>query len=157
MSGELEAGAEADELRASVLEALRGGMRSELVLELRLYERRSGIIGMLGDRLVDEAVVVRTTHRDPFEDALVLEERVDGVERAPAELADESELLDELFRVRLPGIMALPEKRGELYVAARYRLSPFELTAGLRIVALFFDVGVRTSGWSVVSWLGGDP
>ena len=157
VSGAIPRGQDADALGQAVLEALRGGMRSEMVVQLRLYERERGIAGLLGDRLLREAVIVRTAHRDPFDGLLVMDERVDGLDRPPRALADEGALLEALFRIQEVGILRLPERpRGDLYLAARYRLSPIQLSGSLRIVSLFFDVGIRTSEWSRVAGIGED-
>ena len=73
----------------------------------------------------------------------------DGTPVPPVSFSGEQALLDRFLSFDAEGLLRMPRpERSELYVAARYRLSPIQLTGSLRIVSLFFDVGARTSDWS---------
>ncbi len=143
-------GPESEAQRQDVLRSLERGLRSEIAIELRLYERTRGLAAILGDRLVWETVLTRVLRRDPIALHYVLEETADRVERPPRIADTVDELLDPFFAVEEARLQPDGVDPARLYVGARYRLSPVQIAGSLRIVALFFDVGSRRSAWTTM-------
>lgn len=131
------------------MDALARGLRAEIVFQIRVYAPSRGIAAFLGDRLVSESTIARAARWDPFAELYVLQEELDGEKRELTRRADEGELLDAFFLVERSIRIPSPAWPGEVaYVTGRYRLTPIQLEGILRIVALFTDLGSRTSDWS---------
>jgi hypothetical protein len=142
-------GAESSAQRQATLEALARGLRAEIVFQIRVYAPSRGLTAFLGDRLVSESTISRAARWDPFAELYVIQEDLDGDQRELTRQADGQELLDAFFLLELDVPVPPPSRPGEAaYVTGRYRLTPIRLDGILGIVALFTDLGSRTSEWS---------
>jgi hypothetical protein len=127
-----------------VLAALRDGLTSEVVFELRLYRRQEGFFAWLGDRPLATARVSRVGSFDPYTSRYVVYQ--DG--RMAASFVDQADFVRYFLSLSDYGLGAgRSGDSGRLYVLARVRLSPVRLIGPLNIVTLFSSDNLVTTDW----------
>ncbi len=128
-----------------VLDTLEDGLRAEVVFQLRLYQKKRGLAGFLGDRLLAERRVVQVASYDLFTGQYVLE-RDDGPKRR---YAASGSFLEDFFSLRGLAMQGL-SGRGSGYMLGRIRLSPVRFIPPLNIISLFRDRVSLTTPWTEV-------
>lgn len=146
-------GPEAQVQRQEVLDALAGGFRSQVALEVLVYERLGGLRGVLGDRLAFQTTLTRVLRYERIADLYVLDETVDRGETARLTAQRPEPLVERFFTVRDLALPLGDTPHDRLYLRARYRLSPIRVVPPLAIIALTTNLDVRTSDWSVIERL----
>ncbi len=130
-----------DELVTSLLD----GMEARIVFTLRVYQKRSGFLPFLRDRLVVETTVARSAFWD-FLDRTFVVESDDGTRAAYQSASD---LLRGFFSLTDFLLLRAPARSGEpRYVTARARLEPVRLMAPLTIVTLAGAAASYTTPWA---------
>jgi hypothetical protein len=127
-----------------LLSSLQDGLESRIVFTARLYEKRTGLLSIRGDRLLAQVTIVRRAYRD-----ILTQQYVVGDETGA--LRDEYETPAAL----LPGFLTVAELAfdspnpgtGRLYVAARAVLEPVLLMPPLTLVALIGTAAAYATPW----------
>ncbi|HUJ73383.1 MAG TPA: hypothetical protein VL359_00935 [bacterium] len=129
----------ADELVRSLLD----GMESRIVFTVRLYQERSGILSLSGDRLLGQAVVIRRAYRDILTEQFIVAE--DGAGAVAFDAA--ADLLAGFLTVPALSFPApSPGARG-IYVVARAELQPVLLMPPLTLVTLVGTAAAFVTPW----------
>lgn len=125
--------------------ALADGMRAEVDVILRVFERVDGLAGMLGDELIAEEHIATRARWDPFaggyrlsgHGATVVEELPSAVDRL----------------LSISGVPVPPELFGgsDRYLRAQARLRPLRLAERLRLIALALPRYTLRSAWTPVA------
>lgn len=128
----------------SVLAAVHEGLKSEIVFELRLYRRQTGLMEWLGDRPVAAWRESRIAAFDLFTNRYVIRE--EG--RTVVSFSEQRDFLYHFFALRDCVVGRIePEDPGRYYLLARVRVSPVRIVAPLNIVALFSSDSLIATEW----------
>jgi hypothetical protein len=128
-----------------LLTSLQDGLESRIVFTARLYEKRTGLLSIRGDRLLAQSSIVRRAHRDILTQQYIV---VDD-EGVPLQEYETPGAL-------LPGFLNVPEivfagplpEAGEMYVSARATLEPVRLMPPLTLVALIGTAAAYVTPWT---------
>jgi hypothetical protein len=128
-----------------VVSLLRKGLESRITFTTRLYEKRNGIIPVLGDRMIAEKRVARSAFWD-FLDGRFVVEADNGTQSTYGNAADFLKgffAFDDLFLSVLPR-----DARRRLYVTARAQFEPVRLMPPLTLVTLVGGAAISTTPWA---------
>ncbi len=129
----------------SLLAAVREGLTSEIVFQLRLYRRQRGFGSLFGDRLIREKTVVRLGAMNAFDRRFTIR----GDTGLALECREEQAFVRQFFELDGCDLGELSgEDPGRLYVLARIRYSPVRLVPPLNIITLFTRRTAITTGWA---------
>jgi hypothetical protein len=133
-----------------VLDSVTDGLEVRITFEFRLYEKTGGLLGFLGDRLLDERRLRRSASMDFFADQYVVTD--DQGHKTP--FIREADFVR--FLSRLPSC-TLEYQGGHtetetLYVMARARIDYVTLDPPLNIVNLFTTTAVTTDWQRTRVW-----
>ncbi|HVP19436.1 MAG TPA: DUF4390 domain-containing protein [Spirochaetia bacterium] len=129
---------------SDLVTSLRDGMEARIVFTLRVYQRRSGFLPFLRDRVLVETTVARSAFWD-FLDRTFVVESDDGTRTV---FRSAPELLRGFFTLTDYPLLQAPPLPGELrYVTARARLEPVRLMPPLTIVTLAGAAASYTTAW----------
>ena len=131
--------------QAELVSTLRDGLESRITFTFRVYERKSGFLPILTDRLVAEKTIARNAYYDFLDDRFVLESDT-GVRTSYKEVAKLLEAFLSLPRVSLP--RCRPGRQSGCYVAARVQFDPVRLMPPLTIVSLAGATATVTTPWA---------
>jgi hypothetical protein len=144
-----------------IASSLKDGMRADLEVVIRLFERTDGIAGLLGDRLIAEHHVTKTAYYDPFSRAYVVEtsgtaRSADDPRRLPVERGVDAAVGELLTVTGVSGPDA-PDPGvddEDHYVVARVLLRPLKLVERLRIISFLLPSYTVRSAWTRLPALG---
>jgi len=128
---------------AQVISSLKGGLKSQLTFQLRLYRRQNAPLDFLGDRLVSARELVRIASLDLIDERFRISDETG--QRAHAE---QEVFLEELFSVRdfrMTELAAAEAPR--CYIMARARLEPVRVAPPLDIIRLVTRLTSFSSAW----------
>jgi hypothetical protein len=131
--------------QAELLATLRDGLESRITFSFRAFERGTGLLAILGDRLLGERTLTRSAYFDILDATYIVEE--DGGARSAS--SDLDALVAGFFtadRVSVPA----PVQAGRAaacYVAARVHFEPVRLMPPLTIVSLAGAAVSHTTPW----------
>jgi hypothetical protein len=128
-----------------VLASLRDGLRAEIIFQLRLYKRSSGVFAFLGDRLLSEKRVYKVASFDFYENRY----KILKGDTTVGDYAGEAEFLDAFFSVGETDLGRIDSgERRDHYLLARVRMMPVKIIAPLNIITLFSSEAVFTTPWT---------
>jgi len=115
---------------ADVISAVDSGMRSRMTVVLRLYQKKGGITGILGDRLVQERREQFEARYDPFSRDYVI-----SSETREQRYRNRGEFLQSFFSPPPMVFHRLPDgSQSSGYVLAQVRLEPMKMAPALRLL-----------------------
>jgi hypothetical protein len=128
---------------AEVLSALREGLKSQLLFQLRLYRRQDGPLALLGDRLLSSRELTRIASFDLIDDRYRV---VD--ETGQREYTAQAAFLEDFYILRDYPLGSLAAAEGpQCYLVARARLEPVRVVPPLDIIRLVTRVSSFSSPW----------
>ena len=127
-----------------LVSSLRDGMEARIVFQLRVYQRRSGLLPFLGDKLLVETHVARSAFWDFLDRKFVVE----GDDGSRTAYTNAPELLVGFLTLADFPVAGLPPSTADRqYVMARARLEPVRLMPPLTIVTIAGAATSYTTPW----------
>lgn len=130
--------------QAELLAALRDGLESRITFSFRAFERATGLLAVLGDRLLGERTITRSAYFDILGGTYIVEE--DG--GAQSASSDLDALVTGFFTadgIALPA--PLSARPAPCSVAVRVHFEPVRLMPPLTIVSLAGAAVSHTTPW----------
>jgi len=131
--------------QAELLATLRDGLESRITFSFRTFERGTGLLAILGDRLLGERTLTRSAYVDILDGTYIVEEE-GGTRSASSDL---DALVAGFFTADGVAVPAPPRAAGGApgYVAARVHFEPVRLMPPLTIVSLAGAAVSHTTPW----------
>jgi hypothetical protein len=129
-----------------VLDSLNNGFEAEIFFEFRLYEKATGFLSFLGDKLIIEEKPFYIAGIDIFENTYIITTHDNEV----FSYDTETEFIKNFFRITsypIPG--SIWEEDKEFYVLARIQLNHVKLVPPLDLISLFYSTGFITD-WAEI-------
>ena len=128
-----------------LVSSLRQGLESRITFTARVYEKRRGILPLMGDRMLAERRVAHSAFWDFLDGRFVVESDA----RAQVSYASVDDLLKGFFTLSdLPLYAVSPGHQDALYVTARAQFEPVRLMPPLTLVSMVGRAATSTSPWT---------
>ncbi len=135
-----------------VLDSLNNGFEAEIFFEFRLYEKASGFLSFLGDRLLIEEKSYYIAEIDIFEKTYIITTN----EKEVFTYDTEAEFIKNFFEIDSNLLYSdLWDDEKEYYVLARIQLNHVKLVPPLDLISLFYSTGIITD-WAEIKLNGND-
>ena len=123
---------------------LREGLESRISFTVRAFERKTGLLAVLGDRLLVERTIARSAFFNFLDGTYVVEDEAGG----RVIYSDLEALLKGFFTVETAALVRLrPERLAPCYVMARAQFEPVRLMPPLTIVSLAGAAATSSTPW----------
>ena len=133
----------ADEL----INNLKSGFRAEITFQFRLYEKQSGLLSFLGNRLIKEIKITKSAWYDIFEGAYVIESK--GLEVGRFKKKDN--FLTNFLSINYRKLIIDSKcRKGSCILMGRVYFVPIKLIAPLNLVRVFTPLGSTTTEWQEI-------
>ena len=131
-----------------IIQSLAAGHRSEVRFQIRLYEPVKGILGIFGDRLIEEYSITYLVRRDPLDQSYAV--LIDS-EREKRFFRQE-ELLDFLRSLESYTLWLPSDLDPTFYILCRSQIQPTKLVPPLTLLLILRPGLNSTSSWERVSY-----
>jgi hypothetical protein len=132
------------EKQEELFSTLREGLESRITFTVRAFERKTGLLAVLGDRLLAERTIARSAFFNFLDGTYVVEDDAGG----RAIYTDLEALLKGFFTIDAAALVRLrPERLAPCYVMARAQFEPVRLMPPLTIVSLAGAAATSATPW----------